>query len=96
MAPRPPRSLHPVRAYRVRRGVSQSRLAERAGITEGGLSRIETLVTDLPSIQVIARLVLACDGEVSEIDIFRYHFAAVADPSHRRKPPTRACGEVTA
>jgi hypothetical protein len=50
----------------------------------------------LPSIQVIARLVLACDGEVSAIDIFRYHFAAVADPSHRRKPPTRACGEVTA
>ena len=63
-------------------------LAERAGITEAALSRIETLDTKLPTIPVIARLVLACDGEVSAVDIFRHHFA-VADPSKKRKPPNR-------
>jgi transcriptional regulator with XRE-family HTH domain len=94
-APHPPRALHPVRAYRVRRRIPQWLLAERAGITEAGLSRIETLATELPSIAVIARLVLACDGEVSAIQIFRHHFA-VADPTKRRKPPTRARTEGTA
>ena len=68
--------------------MAQAVLAKRAGITEAGLSRIETGSTELPTVAVIARLVLACDGEVSAIDIFRHHFAA-GDPSKRRKSPNR-------
>ena len=87
-ASRPPRDLHPIRAYRALRGVPMRLVAERAGITEAALSRIETLDTELPTIPVIARLVLACDGEVSAVEIFRHHFAA-GDPSKKRKPPNR-------
>jgi transcriptional regulator with XRE-family HTH domain len=77
-----PKKAHPIRAYRARAGVPMWVVARRAGITVAGLSRIETLDTELPSIPVIARLVVACDGEVSAIDIFRHHFAAA----------TGACG----
>lgn len=86
--PRPPRALHPVRAYRVRRGVAQADLAQRAGISDAGLSRIETGSTELPSIPVIHRLVMACEGEVSAVEIFRHHLAA-GNPNKKRKPPTR-------
>lgn len=72
----PQRKSHPIRAYRERAGVPMRIIAGRAGITVAGLSRIETLDTELPTIPVIARLVLACDGEVSALDIFRHHFAA--------------------
>lgn len=72
----PKQKSHPIRAYRERAGVPMHVIARRAGITVAGLSRIETLDTELPTIPVIARLVLACDGEVSALDIFRHHFAA--------------------
>jgi transcriptional regulator with XRE-family HTH domain len=75
-ASRPQHKSHPIRAYRERSGVPMRVVASRAGITVAGLSRIETLDTELPSIPVIARLVLACDGEVSALDIFKHHFAA--------------------
>ena len=87
-ASRPPRELHPIRAYRAQRGVTMRLLADRAGITEAALSRIETLDTELPSIPVIKRLILACDGEVSATDIFLHHFAA-GDSTKKRKPPSR-------
>ena len=86
--PRPPRALHPIRAYRVRRGVAQADLAQRAGITEAGLSRIETGSTELPTVAVIHRLVSACEGEVSPVEILLHHYRA-GDPSKKRKPPTR-------
>ena len=76
-SPIPPKcTIHPIRAYREQAGIPMHMIARRAGITVAGLSRIETLDTELPTIPVIARLVLACDGEVSAIDIFRHHFAA--------------------
>jgi transcriptional regulator with XRE-family HTH domain len=71
-----PKQNHPIRVYRERAGVPMHVIARRAGITVAGLSRIETLDTELPTIPVIARLVLACDGEVSALDIFKHHFAA--------------------
>lgn len=53
-----------------------SELAARAEISKAALSLIENYTTKLPSVPVIARLVLACDGEVSALDIFKHHFAA--------------------
>jgi transcriptional regulator with XRE-family HTH domain len=71
------REPHPVRAYRLRHGLSLLDVANRAGISESGLSRIELTLTGFPVPSAIAALADACDGEVSEIDIFRYHMAAV-------------------
>lgn len=73
----PCREPHPVRAYRIRHGLSLLTLANRAGISESGLSRIELTSTAFPVPSAIVALAGACDGEVSEIDIFRYHMAAV-------------------
>jgi transcriptional regulator with XRE-family HTH domain len=85
---RPHPELHPIRAYRQRRGFALGILARRAGITEAALSRIETLDTELPTIPVIKRLILACGGEVSATDIFLHHYAA-GDANRKRKPPNR-------
>lgn len=71
------REPHPVRAYRLRHGLSLLDVANRAGISESGLSRIELTSTGLPVPAAFAALAAACDGEVSEIDIFRYHMAAI-------------------
>ena len=71
------REPHPVRAYRLRHGLSLLAVANRAGISESGLSRIELTSTNFPVPSAFAALAAACDGEVSEIDIFRYHMAAI-------------------
>ena len=70
------REPHPVRAYRMRHNLTLARIAERAGITESGLSRIERANTEFPVASAILALSRACDREVSEFDIFRYHMAA--------------------
>lgn len=72
----PTREPHPLRAYRERHGLSMGQLARRAAISTPALSRIEGGDVDLPSMPIIAKLSIACAGEVSEIDLFRYHFAA--------------------
>lgn len=72
----PIREPHPIRAYRKRRGLSLETVALRARMSQAGLSRIENGGTELPTAAVIAKLAIACEGEVSEIDIFRWHFAA--------------------
>jgi transcriptional regulator with XRE-family HTH domain len=72
----PTREPHPIRAYRERRGISMRTLAAEVSISVPALSRIEAGEVELPNIGIIARLARATGGEVSEIDIFRYHFAA--------------------
>lgn len=84
-----PREIHPVRAYRERRGLSLGEVAKKAGMSLSGLSRIETGSTSVPTALLIAALAQACEGEVSEIDIFRWHFACVCNyPAPLRAPMT--------
>jgi transcriptional regulator with XRE-family HTH domain len=70
------RDVHPIRAYRMRRGIVMAELAARAGITKAALSFIENHRTRLPTLAVISRLVAACDGEVTACEIFQTHFDA--------------------
>lgn len=72
----PTREPHPLRTYRERHGLSMGELARRAAISTPALSRIENGDVDCPSMPIIAKLSIACAGEVSEIDLFRFHFAA--------------------
>jgi len=96
--PPPGKPEHPLRAYRTKHGITLRELAERAKITEAGLSRIETLSTERPSLPVLARLATACNGEVSAEDIFLHHYNAAApvkslsaskskSPARKRKAP---------
>src|SRR4029077_7736420 len=57
------RDPHPVRAYRMRHNLTLTTVAERAGITESGLSRIELANSELPAAAVIMALARACDRE---------------------------------
>ena len=69
------RELHPLRVYRQRNQLSLKQLAARAGLQESSLSRIESCECT-PTLPVMLRLSVACQGEVSEFDLFRYHLAA--------------------
>lgn len=71
----PTREPHPVTAYRARHNLSMGQLARRAKMSAPGLWRIEAGDIEMPTVAVVRKLVLACEGEVSEIDIFRYHLA---------------------
>jgi transcriptional regulator with XRE-family HTH domain len=72
----PTREPHPVTTYRQRHGLSLGQLARRAGISVPTLLRIENGEVGLPTMPIIAKLSIACAGEVSEIDLFRFHYAA--------------------
>jgi transcriptional regulator with XRE-family HTH domain len=50
-------------------------LARRAGLSVATVSRVEAGGVDLPTMAVIIKLAMACEGEVSELDIVRYSFA---------------------
>lgn len=67
---------HPVRRYRARKRLTLAVLAERAGLTEAGLSRIEGGHISLPTMAVLIRLAEACEGEVTACEIFRHHYDA--------------------
>jgi transcriptional regulator with XRE-family HTH domain len=69
------REAHPLRIYRQRHQLSLAQLGARAGLSRAGLSRIESAEIT-PSLRAMVRLGAATRGEVSEIDIFRYHLAA--------------------
>jgi len=51
-------------------------VATRAEMSEAGLSRIESGGVHIPTASVIAKLAAATEGEVSAVDIFRWHYAA--------------------
>jgi transcriptional regulator with XRE-family HTH domain len=80
------RPQHPIRQYRDRYGLSQLAFARRADMSVGGLSRIESCGTIMPSIFIIQQLVDACVGEVSPCDIFLFHFS-VAFPASESETP---------
>lgn len=85
-----PREPHPIRAFRNRRGLSLLTVASQAHISEAALSRIENGGTELPNITIIAQLAIASEGEVSAVDIFRWHYAAATGVvAPLRAPMTR-------
>lgn len=77
----PPRtpSQHPIRAYRARKGLTLAVLAERAGVTEAALSRIEGGHVELPTMPMLIRLAQACEGEVTACAIFKFHLDAARE-----------------
>jgi predicted transcriptional regulator len=79
--------LHPIRAYRDRHGLSMRQLVERCGVTVPALSRIEGGLIECPNMRLIVSLSRATGGEVSEVDIFRWHLAHLdrAERSNRRR-----------
>lgn len=83
----PAREIHPIRLYRMRHTLSLQEVAKRAQMSEAGLSRIESGGIELPTAIVIAKLAMACEGEVSEVDIFRYHLAAATGVVARPRIP---------
>ena len=67
---------HPLRRYRDKHNLRLQDLAEQAGLSAPGLSRIEAGGTEMPGCSVILALAMATQHEVGEIDIFRWHFHA--------------------
>ncbi|MFD6293826.1 helix-turn-helix domain-containing protein [Streptomyces sp. NPDC060235] len=53
-----------VKAWRIRRGVSQARLAELAGTGQAAISRIES-GRDLPTLALLGRIAAALDCELT-------------------------------
>lgn len=77
---------HPLALYRQRHALAMSQLARRAGIDLASLSRIERGI-HTPSCALMLRLAIATKGEVSEIDIFRFHTAVQTGVVPRFRAP---------
>ena len=85
-----PREAHPLRVYRARRSLSMQQLAVRAAVSVAGLSRIEKCEIT-PSLPTMLRLAAACEGEVSDVEIFKHHAAAVAERLGMALPRRDGC-----
>ncbi|MET8226015.1 helix-turn-helix transcriptional regulator [Streptomyces sp. NPDC005301] len=63
-----------VKAWRIRRGLSQTQLAERAGTGQAAISRIESS-RDLPTLALLNRIASALDCDL-KIDFTSSYSAA--------------------
>ncbi len=72
-------NMHPLRAYRERKGLTQDALAALVCATPATISRIES-GKGRPSVRMIHRLVGACDGEITADVLIAACFAGDPTP----------------